>query len=163
MIDEKFRFEFNSFGKSGSGFLNLYYSPKCENYDLQYESGHNATLDPELSQMILKCCSDYSRMEGTHIISENQKVTIKRVSLVTKQKINDWFNKFSNMTKQELINLISQQNDNDSAISASMLAEATRALFINCSYTASVENAKIKNDEICYFYSKVISEAYKNN
>lgn len=163
MMDEKFRFKFKSFHKIGSGFLNLYYSPNSETFDLEYESGYNATLDPELSQTILKCCCNYADMQRTHIISENEQVTIEKIELVTKPKINDWFNKFSDMSKQELIDFISKKNDSNSAVNASMLAEATRALFINCSYTASLENAKLKNGDACYFYSKTISDAYKNN
>lgn len=163
-MNEKFRYEFKSFDKSGSGFLNLYYFPKFENFDLEYESGHNALLDPELSQMILKCCSNYSEMEKTHIISENQQVTIKRIELVTKEKIDKWFNKFSDMSRVELINSIADASKQPcSATDYSMLAEMARALFINCAYSASLENAKIKNSDICHLYSKSISEIYKRN
>lgn len=163
MMCEKFKFEFKSFDKSGSGFLNFYYSPKFDTFDIEYKSGHNAALDPEISQMILKCCSNYSDIERTHVISQNEYVKIEKVELVTKTKIDDWFNRFSKMSKKELIDYICNQNDNDSATNSSMLAEATKALFINCAYKASLENAIVKNSDICYLYSKAISDAYKNN
>lgn len=162
MITEKFKYDFKSFNKSGSGFINFYYSPKYENYDLEHESGHNPSFDPELSQMILKCCSIYSEIEKTHIISENETVTIKRVELVTKEKAKGLFNRFSDMPRQQIIELITKASNPTSAAEASELAEMARALFINCAYVASVENSKLKNSEMCYFYSKSISEVYQN-
>lgn len=79
----------------------------------------------------------------------------------------DYFNKFSEMSRTELAELILNRlkektiEGEEGAVHSSITAEIARALFIECCYNAAVKNSVMKNDELCKFYSSVLSDAYK--
>lgn len=71
------------------------------------------------------------------------------------------FNEFSNLPKKELAQIISKMIEQDTTEDAIKNAETARALFVACCYDAATKNAMEKNDELCKFYSSVLSDMYK--
>lgn len=83
---------------------------------------------------------------------------------LTIDKAKGWFNEFSNMPAIQLVELLSShlKKSNQDEFDCAMIAEISRALFVSCSYVAAMKSGVGKNDEMCRFYSEVLSKIYGN-
>lgn len=76
-----------------------------------------------------------------------------------------WFNDFSSISAIELAEILLNniKKENKSDVDFTMIAEMSRALFVNCCYIAATKNSISKNKEMCEFYSSVLSRVYGND